>query len=102
MNDWSTSAPLTKAPKGSYFVDVSLAAGDYQFKFGSSDWRTADFGMITTSQLNEGVEGLPLIPHGGNIRLTIGTPGIYRFELKQTGPANATFAVTKLSATNGS
>lgn len=101
MNEWGASAPLTKARDGSYFVDVPLAAGDYQFKFGSSDWRTADFGMITTSQLNERVEGLPLISHGGNIRLTIGTRGTYRFELKPTGSASATFTVRKVSATNG-
>jgi hypothetical protein len=96
MNDWGTSAALTKRDDGSLFGDLSLAAGDYQFKFGSTDWRTADFGVITSSQVKDRVQALPLVLHGGNIRVSISTAGTYRFELRPSGPDSASFTLNKV------
>lgn len=85
MNGWDASAPLAKAADGSLAVEMTLAVGDYQFKFGSADWESADFGSAGMTPINGGVSAFPLIPHGGNIRATITTPGTYRFELKRAG-----------------
>lgn len=96
MNGWSASAPLLKAPDGTLAVELPLTAGDYQFKFGSADWQAADFGGTGTEPVDEAVAAFPLVQHGGNIRLTIKSPGTYRFELKRTG-ANAAFSLKRVS-----
>jgi CubicO group peptidase (beta-lactamase class C family) len=101
MNGWNESAPLVNAAEGTLAVEMPLAVGDYQFKFGSADWRAADFGSIGTTPINGAVNALPLIPHGGNIRLTVTTPGTYRFELKRAG-STAAFTLRKVDPGSGS
>lgn len=87
MNGWSTSIPLTR-DADTYWAEVDLEAGDYQFKLGSEDWRAADFGASGLDAIVDTVEARPLVPHGGNLRLTITRPGRYRFELRE--PAGRT------------
>lgn len=97
MNGWGTSLPLAKDSDGMFAVEMPLEAGDYQFKVGSADWQTADFGGVGTAPISGAVVALPLISHGGNIQLTIATPGTYRFELKPMG-ANALLTLRRLDA----
>jgi hypothetical protein len=97
MNGWGTSLPLAKDSDGIFAVEMPLEAGDYQFKVGSADWQTADFGGVGTAPISGAVVALPLISHGGNIQLTIANPGTYRFELKRVG-ANALLTLRRLEA----
>ena len=82
MNDWSTSMPLTRSDDGALAAEPVLHAGEYQFKIASQDWRSADFGTSGTDPLVDGAEVHNLVPHGGNIRLTVSAPGRYRFVLR--------------------
>jgi CubicO group peptidase (beta-lactamase class C family) len=96
MNGWNALEPLAKAADGSLAIEVPLAAGDYQFKFGSADWRAADFGSAATTPIDGAANALPLVPRGGNLRLTVTAPGTYRFELKRAG-STATFTLRKVN-----
>lgn len=96
MNAWSTSTPLTKTSDGTLTAEIALAAGDYQFKIGSEDWQAADFGVSGTSSVQEAARDVPLIPRGGNIRLTIESPGTYRFRLKRAGSGGA-FSIERVT-----
>lgn len=95
MNGWNAVAPLAKAADGSLATEIPLAAGDYQFKFGSADWHAADFGSAATTPLDGAANGFLLTPRGGNIRLTVRVAGSYRFELKRAG-ATAAFTLRKV------
>jgi len=57
--------------------------------------------MVLSSQVDDAVKALPLIAHGGNIRLTIRASGTYRFELKPTGDGGAAFTLSKVSGNRG-
>jgi CubicO group peptidase (beta-lactamase class C family) len=87
MNGWGAGAPLTKAPDGSIAVELPLAAGEYQFKIASEDWKAADFGATGSAPIAGVIADLPLVPHGANLRLAVSTPGIYRFVMKRAGSA---------------
>lgn len=100
MNGWNLSQPMTKTADGTLAVEMPLAAGDYQLKFASEDWQTAEFGSTGTTPINGVVSALPLIPHGANIRVTITTPGTYRFELKRAA-SNAAFTLKKVGPHSG-
>lgn len=95
MNGWDAVAPMAKSADGGLVIEMRLAAGDYQFKFGSADWRAADFGSATTTPIAGTAQTLALVPHGGNIRLTASAPGTYRFELKRSG-SGATLTLRKV------
>lgn len=96
MNGWGTSAPLMPAPDGSLTAEVQLTPGDYQFKLGSADWQKADLGASGASDVKEGSAALSLIPHGGNIRLTIPAGGTYRFHLRRDVSGSAGLTVTRV------
>ena len=81
MNDWSTSIPLARDQGGTLSAEIPLQPGDYQFKLAAENWQAADFGASGPEPIVGGTEGFVLVPHGGNIRLSVATPGRYRFAL---------------------
>ncbi|HEX8667706.1 MAG TPA: serine hydrolase [Allosphingosinicella sp.] len=97
MNDWSTSLPLAPAGDGALAAEIPLAAGDYQFKLASEDWRSADLGASGTEAIAPDAGALALVPHGGNVRLTVPTPARYRFELRTAGD-KASLTVRRVAA----
>lgn len=44
MNGWGTDDTLTYMGAGVYRADISLAAGNHEFKVASDDWSTVDYG----------------------------------------------------------
>lgn len=89
MNGWSTSAPLRKMADGTLTADLDLGAGEHQLKIGAEDWTVADYGLAGASVVKEPAGKLPLILRGGNIRLSVETPGTFRFTILPgaSGPA---------------
>lgn len=81
MNDWGTSAPLRPTADGSVEADLPLDAGEHQIKIASEDWRAADFGLVGATAVREPFVDLGLVPGGGNIRLQVDAPGMFRFRL---------------------
>ena len=96
MNDWLTSIPLVPGEGGILAAEVPLEPGDYQFKIGSANWRDADFGASGATSIVDEVEAQTLVPHGGNVRLTVRRPGRYRFAL-QTSDGRTSLAITRVA-----
>lgn len=96
MNGWSTTAPLARAVDGSLSVELELAAGNYQFKLGSEDWRGADFGTSAGEQVRTDGTSLSLVPHGGNIRLSVKQPATLRFTWRPEPDGTGKLMVTIL------
>lgn len=97
MNGWSTSAPFTKTPDGSFTADLALAAGEHQLKVGAEDWTVADYGLAGSTVVTAPTAELPLILRGGNIRLSVAVPGQFRFTVAP-GPNGPTLSIKPLSA----
>lgn len=95
MNDWGTAQVMAAGDDGQFVTDVTLAPGDYEFKLGSADWRTADLGADGLMPVATDGTAMSLLPRGANILLKISTGGVYRFKLSTDAAGAATLAVTK-------
>jgi CubicO group peptidase (beta-lactamase class C family) len=95
MNGWAATQKLAPAGEGVLATELDLAAGDYQFKLGSEDWKSVDLGSAADGSIAEGAAGHALIQGGGNVRLTVLRPGRYRFELRPAADGAATLAVRR-------
>src|SRR3990167_2380189 len=47
LNGWGETDAMSYDGDGVYSVDITIAAGDYEFKVASADWSTVDFGSAT-------------------------------------------------------
>ena len=71
-----------------YTAILTLAAGNYEFKFGSENWDVVDLGAGSNgNQLGFG-SALELAPSGGDIGFSIEQAGNYQFMLR--GPSTTT------------
>lgn len=84
MNSWGTSAPLRASADGAMAANLPLGAGEHQLKIGSEDWQAADFGLVGATVVQEPFGELSLVPRGGNIRVQVAAPGLFRFQLRPT------------------
>lgn len=75
FNNWSTSHELTQREDGVWIYDqISLAAGD-QFKIGSEDWKTVDYGAFPgEEEITPNVEKR-LMASGKNIKVPVELKG---------------------------
>lgn len=96
MNDWGTTQVLTDSGDGQFVTEVTLAPGDYQFKLGSADWRTADLGADGLVPVTTDGTPMTLQPRGANILLKIKDAGAYRFVLRTDATGAGSLAVTKV------
>ena len=94
MNAWSTDTPLIKQPGDRYTVRLKLAPGEYRFKFGSQDWKQANFGTSMGEIVRPNAPAIELVQHGGNIRLSIAEEGTYNFILSNIGDRRYNIVVT--------
>ncbi|MGJ8693440.1 MAG: alpha-1,6-glucosidase domain-containing protein [Thalassotalea sp.] len=96
MNSWGEVDTLTYQGDGIYSVDISLAAGSYNFKVASGDWSTINLGgdvadlsvvIDTPYQLVQG--------SNDNLAITIAEAATYTFTVVGPNPNTATLTVTK-------
>ncbi|MCY7297040.1 alpha-1,6-glucosidase domain-containing protein [Alteromonas sp. a30] len=88
MNGWSTDNPMVFDGSHIYTAILTLAAGNYEFKFGSENWDVVDLGAGSNgNQLGFG-NALQLAPSGGDIGFSIEQAGNYQFMLR--GPSTTT------------
>ncbi|MES2151140.1 MAG: alpha/beta hydrolase-fold protein [Pseudomonadota bacterium] len=81
MNNWGVSDQLRQGEDERFSVTVQLKAGEVQFKVGSEDFQTVDFG----AQAGSGCEK-PLVAGGGNVSLQVASDGSYTFTLDAARP----------------
>lgn len=78
MNGWSASTPLNKLEDDRYTVDVSLDAGDHEFKLASEDWETVALGTAPDGpKIEDQVTDFPL-EAGPNAAMRVRKRGVYR------------------------
>jgi CubicO group peptidase (beta-lactamase class C family) len=88
MNDWSTASPLKADGQYTWTADIVLAAGDYELKVGSGDWKLA-LGSENTETFAVPARDIALTAESGNLQIKIITAGNYRvsFHADDTGVA---------------
>lgn len=96
MNDWAAIETMQPIDMEHYVVTIVLPAGRHEFKLGSQDWDTIDFGGADTSK--------PVVPgrrellaqRGGNMVLQVERAGRYQFALDALNVAAPAITVTAL------
>ncbi len=86
MNDWGTTAAMTRVDGRRYVLELALPAGRHEFKFGSADWQAVDLGG--------GEGGLAIA--GGNLVLEVPAAARYRFELDATDALRPRHTIEKV------
>ena len=75
-------------------MELLLQAGDYRFKLGSADWKTADFGTSAGETIGTKGASVRLVQHGGNIRLLVDKTAQYLFTFQITPDGIGTLSVS--------
>lgn len=81
MNDWGVRDRLQKTGAGSYAATIELAAGRYDFKVGSEDFKTIDLGGLEDDQQVALGAAQVMDAVGPNLSVEIPKPGKYTFIL---------------------
>lgn len=81
MNQWGLSQALHSAGDRAYAVEIELAPGTHEFKVGSRDFMTIDFGAAPGAQKVSPGVALVLARGGANLILNVTEPGRYRVTL---------------------
>jgi hypothetical protein len=94
MNAWGTSTPMQRVDADTYRAEIALAPGEHQFKIGSEDWGTIDFGAGGQART---VLGAPvrLTMVGGNLSFVAAEAGTYRFTLDVANPLLPTLRIER-------
>jgi CubicO group peptidase (beta-lactamase class C family) len=94
MNAWGTSTPMQRVDADTYRAEIALAPGEHQFKIGSEDWGTVDFGAGGQART---VLGAPvrLTMVGGNLSFVAAEAGTYRFTLDVANPLLPTLRIER-------
>ncbi|MGJ8678709.1 alpha-1,6-glucosidase domain-containing protein [Paraglaciecola sp.] len=94
LNGWGEANPLIFADDGSYFTDIALDAGDYEFKIASADWATVDLGS-GEEEVSVNVDAAKILGFkGSNMTINIAETGTYRFTVVGPDPSAPTVLVT--------
>ncbi|MGR6329996.1 serine hydrolase [Sphingomonas sp. XXL09] len=93
MNGWSTTAPFNHTSGNIWTIDLELAPGGYQFKVASDDWRAADYGTSDGEPVRPDGMPISLVPHGGNIRISVSEPMRLRFSWRSRADGKAELQV---------
>lgn len=87
MNGWGENTTFNYVGANQYIAELSIAAGDYEFKVASADWATVNLGGGS-----DGVQvvlGTPLSLQQGsndNLQLSLTNSAIYQFVVDATEP----------------
>ncbi|WP_144213434.1 alpha-1,6-glucosidase domain-containing protein [Shewanella donghaensis] len=97
MNGWGEVDALTYQGSSVYTVDITLEAGDNEFKIATGDWSTVDFGAAADDETVNESEMKSLVSKGNNMHFDVVDAGTYRFTV--TGPSSSSpiLSVTKVN-----
>jgi D-alanyl-D-alanine carboxypeptidase len=86
MNKWGTTQRMQRRGASEFTTDVVLDKGEHEFKFGSKDWSTIDFGGGPPDSGVTLARPMPMWISGANVKLTTTEKARYRFTLNTTNP----------------
>lgn len=96
MNNWGIANPLSQIDGTHFQVDLLLDAGRHEFKFGSQDFQSIDYGgEPATPELAPDHNGR-LRAGGANMVLTTSAPARWRFILDASQPKAPTVLARRL------
>lgn len=98
MNKWGATQQMRarSANKREFVTELTLPAGEHEFKFGSKDWSVVDFGSNgQRPQAEVGVE-MGLFAFGANLKLNVKEKGRYRFVLNASDALLPTARIEKI------
>lgn len=81
MNDWQATQALRPVGPGRWQVELSLPAGQHEFKIGDAQWAVIDLGSTLQTATPLG-DWQPMTPRAGNLLLEPARPTRYRLELR--------------------
>ncbi|GGW60756.1 pullulanase-type alpha-1,6-glucosidase [Alishewanella tabrizica] len=95
MNGWGETNAFNYVGANIYSVDISITAGNYEFKVASSDWATVNMGAGPAG--NTVSPGVPLriAPSNDNLRMNFAETATYNFLLNATATQEPELTVTK-------
>ncbi len=93
MNDWGIQSKLVASDNGHYSVKIALAKGRYEFKVGSEDWQTTDFGGSGDNQSVTLGSAKALREGGENLVIEVPSPATYRFTVDAAKPRSPVLTV---------
>jgi hypothetical protein len=94
MNDWGIQSKLVTSDNGHYSVKIALAKGRYEFKVGSEDWQTTDFGGSGDNESVTLGSAKALREGGENLVIEVPSPATYRFTVDATKPRSPVLTVS--------
>jgi len=94
MNDWGIQNKLLAIGEGHYSARIALTKGDYEFKVGSEDWKTIDFGGSGANEAIAMGSAKTLREGGENLMLEVRQPATYKFTVNVTNPLSPVLMVT--------
>lgn len=94
MNNWGIQSRLAADGVGQYSASLVLAAGLHEFKVGSEDWSTIDYGGAGVSKGLTLGSATSLHEAGSNLIIEVPRQGRYKFTLNTTSPRAPVLTVT--------
>lgn len=94
MNAWGTSTPMQRVDVDTYRAEIALERGEHEFKVGSEDWGTVDFGAGGQTRTAPGTP-VRLTMGGRNLTFTAAEAGTYRFILEVANPLLPTLRIER-------
>lgn len=95
LNGWGEDNPLVYAD-GVYSTEITLDAGNYEFKVASADWATVDLGSAVEDVSVLVDTGKTLGFQGANMTIEIDTAATYAFTLTGPDPSEPIVTVTQV------
>jgi D-alanyl-D-alanine carboxypeptidase len=86
MNKWGTTQQMQRRGANEFATDVVLDKGEHEFKFGSKDWSTIDFGGGPPESRVTLERAMPMWISGANVKFAATQKARYRFILNITNP----------------
>lgn len=94
MNDWGLQSKLLATGEDHYSARIALTKGNYEFKVGSEDWKTIDFGGSGANEAIAMGSAKTLREGGENLVLEVRQPATYKFTVNATNPLSPVLIVT--------
>lgn len=94
MNDWGIQSQLVHDDRGRYIAKIALTKGRYEFKVGSEDWQTTDFGASGGGESVTLGSTKTLCEGGGNLVIEVQRSATYSFMVNAANPKSPVLTVS--------
>lgn len=94
MNNWGIQSKFTPDGNAQYSARLVLAEGRYEFKVGSEDWMTIDYGGAGVDKALALGSANSMLEAGNNLVIEVPRQGAYKFTLNIANPRALVLTVT--------